>query len=262
MINKNSATLIIKDNDIVEFESIISLDPEHGKHFRVLRDEMGYEEMIRELIYKGYKQSSKVDSKIIKLDENLSQEIPIYEENLIQIYTIEELSSFLIARGFECEVVPSSSYALVASVSVDGQDIGYEVISSTNKNKVSNFTLNLFKTVTHQVNNLDYEPIINEKAGSYEIEIFDTKENLAIKDNIREIATNLKDQSIDTQGYFQKGYYYNLINSFLELSAIKHLDSVKVKLLENDFIEFTKDEISSLKSKVKELLNNLPFEFS
>jgi len=262
MINKNSATLIIKDNDIVEFESIISLDPEHGKHFRVLRDEMGYEEMIRELIYKGYKQSIKINSEIIQLDENLSQEIPIYEENLIQINTIEELSNFLRDRGFECEVIHSISYALVASVSVDGQDIGYEVISSTNKNKVSNFTLNLFKTVTYQVNNLDYEPIINEKAGSYEIEIFNTKENLAIKNAIREIISNLKNQIINTQKYLQKGYYYNLINSFLELSTIKYLDIVKVKLLENDFIEFTKNEIFALKSKVNELLNNIPFEFS
>lgn len=261
MINNDSSTLIIKDGNVIEFECIISFDPQHGKHFRVLRDEMGYEEMIRELIYKGYKQSIKVDNRTINIDEKSTQEIALYKDELIQINSIEELTAFLSARDFECEVIPRDAYALIASVSVDGQDIGYEVINSTNKSKVANFTLNLFKTVVDQVNNIEYEPIINEKAGSYEIEIFDTKEDLVIKKRIRELMESLKAQTIDAQNYLQKGHYYSLINSFLELSLIKYLDIVKVKFSQTSFVEFSKYEIVSLKLKIRELLNALPFTF-
>lgn len=261
-MTKHSNTLIIKDGDIVEFEGIISFDKHHGKHFRVLKDEMNYEEMIRELIYKGYKKTVFKGNKLLSLDSELTQTTPIYEEILIEINTIDELVEFLSARSFECEVIPSNAYAFVASVSVDGQDIGYEVISNTNKSKVINFTLNLFKTVAHSVNNTEYEPIINEKAGSFEIEIFDTRENFVVKDTIISIITNLKNQSIDTQSYLKKSYYYNLVNSLLELSTINHLDILKVKFSENNFIKFTKDEVISLKSKVKELLSSLPFEFT
>jgi len=261
MIDKQSSTLIIKDDEIVEFECLVSFDPEHGKHFRVLKDEMNYEEMIRELMYKGYKKSTVSNMRSIKLTETISQEIPVYEENQIEINSVEELVAFLSERGFECEIVPSSSYSLVTSVSVDGQDIGYEVISSTNKIKISAFTLNLFKTALSSANNKEYEPIINEKAGSYEIEIFDTKRDESVENAIQELMVNLKNELIDTQVYLQKKYYYNLVNSFLELSVIKYLDIVKVKFSDSEFVEFTKNEILSLKSKVKDLLTTIPFSF-
>ena len=107
-MNNNYATLIIKDNNVIEFEATISLEPEFGKQINIIKDIMGYQEMINELLHGKYKESTKTGYKTININENLSQDIPVYKEKLIQIKTMDQLIDFLIDKGFDCEVINNS----------------------------------------------------------------------------------------------------------------------------------------------------------
>ncbi len=261
MSNKKTYSLIIKEDQEIEFEGIISFDNVHGKHFRVLRDEMGYEDMNNELIYQGYKSSKKIDTKEIKLDDDTSFNQDIYEDTLIEINSMDELKNFLEEKGFECEVIPSEQYNLIASVSADGQDIGYEVISNSNKIKISNFAIDLFRAANNSLNNPDYEPIENEKAGSYEIELFNPKPNINIQNEIITIMNDIKNININVEKFWEKSFYYSMINSLINLSFIKHLDNISIKINQVD-ISLNKVFFKNIKKAISDLLNNKEFKFT
>lgn len=253
MLNKNIYSLVLKDGEEIEFEALISFDKQHGKYFRVLHDGYDYEKMIQELVYKGYSGTNKISEEIIQDGEN-SYIKNVWSDYLIEFNDIFELKKFLIQKGFDCEIIESKNYDLITSVSADGQDIGFEVISNSNKIKISSFTQSLFKAA----NNSNYEPMEIDMAGSYKIELYDTKKNPLVKQELISILTNLKKADVDHTKFWENNYYYTCIKNLIGLSKIEHLKSLIIKIENRDF-EFSKTDIKKIFQKVQLILSQKPF---
>jgi len=252
---KDIYALTITDREEVEFQCLISED---CKYFRVQIDELGYEEMINQLINDGYSYSIKKSIESVEFEDNIYEK-PIYEEHHEEFNRPQDLYNALIDDGFECTLYEQSEFDDIIEVVADGQDLGLELITNTNKVKISTAINNLFKAA----NNSDYEPVEKEKASSYSLTLSDPGTNPDIKENIIKILNDLKTSTIDATEFFKKKHYYTFLNSFVELASIKHLDILKLIAGDSDDekISLDKDEIRSIKSAVDMVYHTKPFDY-
>lgn len=242
---KKVYALTIINGDNIDFKCLISEDVEY---FRVQIDELDYETMINELLADGYTSIKQVDTKTL-LSDGHRYEKPIYEETHTDFKTPQDIYKALLEDGFECQLESQADFNEVLEFSVDGQDLGIEVITNTNKRKITTAANFLFKAA----NNEDYEPTEIEKSGSYSLVLSDSNSNSNVKENILHILNELKNATIDRDRYFLKDNYYAFITSFIEIASMRHLDILKLKVgeRENEEISLTKANLLSIKQAVE-----------
>jgi hypothetical protein len=253
-MKKVYALTIMHENEI-DFQCLISED---GKYFRVQVDELDYETMINELLSNGYTAVNQIATQ--KNSHNgFEYEKPIYEEKHIEFHTPQEIYEALLEDGFDCKIESQDDFIDILEFSVDGQDLGIEVITATNKMKITTAANYLFKSA----NNEDYEPVEREKSGSYSLILSDAKTNSAVKENILHILNELKNSRIDAEKFFQKSYYYSFIMSFIDIATMKHLDVLTLKAGEqdNEKISLNKQKLLQIKQAVEILQMSKVFSY-
>ena len=253
-MNKVYALTIMNGVD-VDFQCLISED---GKYLRVQIDELDYETMINEMLESGYTSVKQIG--IEKPFDEYEYEKPIYEETLTTFKTPQDIYNALLEDGFECILKSQSEFNDVLEISVDGKDLGIEVITATNKMKITETANNFFKAT----NNEDYEPIEREKSGSYSLILSDTKTDSNIKKNMLQIIDELHLKKIDRERFFKKDYYYAFIMSFIEIGSMRHLDilTLKVGEKENEKISLTKQKLFEIKRLVEDIQMSKIFTYT
>jgi len=244
---------IIKYNDIIEFKCVISKD---AKYFRVLKDELNYEEMIRELLHKGYKKVIKTREEIIKIDENKSYIKDIFKEEHIDINSPDDLNNFL-KDDFDCELIEEAD--AIFEIVTDGAEFSFQnnIVSPSTKNEVSMLATELFKFTTES----DYEPIQVEKHGSYAIEVKDVFTDKFNSKKLIELIKSIESSEIYEEEYLKKSYYYQFINSLIKLVSNKSLKTITFKV-KNFIAEFKHKDLIKLKNKIKEIYNSQKINFT
>lgn len=242
---KEVYALTITNGDNIDFKCLISEDVEY---LRVQIDELDYETMINQLIKDGYTSIEQVGTQTLSSDGH-EYDKPIYEEKHTEFKTPQDIYEALLEDGFECQLESQADFNKVLEFSVDGQDLGIEVITNTNKRKITTAANFLFKAA----NNEDYEPTEIEKSGSYSLVLSDSNTNSSLKENIVNILNELKNATIDRDRYFLKDNYYAFITSFIEIASMRHLDILKLKVGEKDDekISLTKANLLSIKQAVE-----------
>ncbi|MEA2098767.1 MAG: hypothetical protein U9P72_01405 [Campylobacterota bacterium] len=253
---KEVYALTIINGDNIEFKCLISEDVEY---FRVQIDELDYETMINQLLTDGYTSVKQVDTQTV-LSDGYKYDKPIYEEIHAEFKTPKDIYEALLEDGFECQLESQTDFNDVLEFSVDGQDLGIEVITNTNKRKITTAANFLFKAA----NNEDYEPTEIEKSGSYNLVLSDSNSNSNLKENILHILNELKNATIDRDRYFLKDNYYAFITSFIEIASMRHLDILKLKVgeKEDEKISLTKANLLNIKQAVEIVQTSKAFVYN
>jgi len=253
---KKVYALTIMNGEDIDFQCLISED---GKYFRVQIDELDYETMINELLTDGYTSVEQVDTQKISLD-GIEYERPIYKERHISFHTPQEIYEALVEDGFDCKLESQDNFVDVLEVSVDGQDLGIEVITATNKMKITAAANYLFKAV----NNEDYEPVEREESGSYSLILSDTKITTNLRENLLKILNELKNAQIDVDKFFEKGHYYSFLMSFIDIATMRHLDILTLQMgnSEDEKIILNKHQLLAIKQAVEVVQTSKPFYYT
>lgn len=255
-----SKTLIIKEKNTVVFEAVMHFE-ETKKYFRVLKDIVSYEKVISDLLNNGYTKNTIIDQKTITFDDGSSYLKDIHGEEVIKFETIDELGDFLSNEGFDCSLIESTNYQLLISIAADGQDMGYEVISNSNKTKVSNVTQHFMKAANNFLERLPYEPIERDRASSYAIDLFSAKEDNELIVALQNLSRNISSLNLDPTKIWEKGPYYNLIKSLIDLIPIKHLSFVKISANEEDFT-ISKEDLKKISQNFDQILKEKAYTYN
>ncbi|WP_297433951.1 hypothetical protein [Sulfurimonas sp.] len=252
---KKVYALTIMHESEIDFQCLISED---GKYFRVQKDELDYETMINELLSNGYTSVKQVDTEKITHGDYVYEKA-VYEEEHKEFHTPQEIYEALLEDGFDCKLESQDNFIDVLEFSIDGQDLGIEVITATNKMKITTAANYLFKAA----NNEDYEPVEREKSGSYSLVLSDTQTNSSIKESILHILNELKNMRIDAEKFFKKGHYYSFLMSFIDIASMRHLEilTLKVGKGENDKISLNKQQLLQIKQAVETIQTSKSFDY-
>jgi len=230
--------LTIKLLNEIEYKGIIAYK-NNKFYIRTLIDSDEYELMMKELLFeKGYISLSPIDE--INFDVNITK----FDD-------INQFFEFLKEKGFDIEYKPIDNFVSF-SVIADGDDLLPETIAIMKEGtKIINFA----QALSNFSNNTYYEPKIQIRASSFAVDVQEEVDSQKIK----EIITKINNSDINIDEYFTNNLYKKLIDSLIELSKIKTLNKLFIKI-NNENIIIDKHSILNIKNYIKEILNKKIFE--
>ncbi|MBN2895016.1 MAG: hypothetical protein JXK05_03870 [Campylobacterales bacterium] len=240
--------LKIMFDDVVEFEAIVSEDV---KHFRVLKDLMNYEPMIKELITQGHTKNILSKEEEIVFEDGSVYKKPIYDQQHISISSLSELETFLTTNGFACIVDTALQRAF--TVIADGQDIGFggNIISPSDRSILMQSAASLYKVA----NSSSYDPIISEEASSYKLDVSDADINPEPVQFLKRIVQDLSTSTFSQELYANDDRYKKSIEIIRETFRVKHLDSLRFDI-DGESYMVKRDAIAFIRRSVASWMNS------
>ena len=196
-------------------------------NYRIVKDEINLEEMIEELIEKGSIKLNQIDT----LSCN-DYSHPVFNLEKTEVNDLDVLFQKIQNLGYETIIEENKNDIEIIAI---GKSLHPDIISQTDENRVSKFSISMFKSV----NNKNYEPPLKKVNGSFKVKILDEFD----KEKLEFFLHDLKNGKIQE----------TMINKIEELTKIDDLELLKINISDNKYIEFTKEELKNILSKQKKL---------